>query len=195
MERINLYLQELNEALALVDQQRILDVVQVLEDAYNDDRTVYIFGNGGSGANASHFAEDLAKYVLEIGAGKRIKAISLTDNVPFILALANDEGYTRIFSRQLEALASPNDVTIAISGSGNSPNVLEAVGYANQHNMVTIGVTGFDGGKLYDMVGYNLHVPCHDMGMCEAIHLLLFHLITKLLVERLRYPNPEQKGI
>jgi D-sedoheptulose 7-phosphate isomerase len=185
MKIVTEYFQRLNEVLSKLDYQKIVDVMQVIEDAYNDSRSIYVFGNGGSGANASHFCEDLAKYVLDIGNGKRLKIFSLTDNTPFILALANDEGYEHIFSKQLQVYADAGDVVIGISGSGNSPNILTAIDYANANSMITIGITGFDGGKLYDMVGYNLHVPCDDMGMCEAVHLTLMHLITRGVVQRL----------
>jgi D-sedoheptulose 7-phosphate isomerase len=185
MKLVQEYFKKYIEVIEKLDHQKIVDVIQVIEDAYNDDKTVFIFGNGGSGANASHFCEDLSKYVLELGRGKRLKVISLTDNIPYILALANDEGYEQIFKRQLEALAYPGDIVIGISGSGNSPNVLSAIQWANEKHMITIGMTGYDGGKLFDKVGYNLHVPCDDMGMCEAVHLAIIHLITKSVVQRI----------
>ena len=108
---------------------------------------------------------------------KRLKVLSLTDNTPYILAWGNDEGFERVFVEQLKNLASPGDVLIAISGSGNSPNILNAVKWANKHDLETWGITGYDGGNLKSLGKQNLHVPLDDMGMVESIHLLLFHWI------------------
>jgi len=150
--------------------------------AYEEGRFVFICGNGGSGSNSSHFCEDLGKSTLDPkdftnDGVKRLKVLSLTDNTPYILAWGNDEGFDRIFVEQLKNFASPGDVLIAISGSGNSPNVLNAVEWANRHQLRTWGITGYDGGKLKDFAGNNLHVPLDDMGMVESIHLVLFHWI------------------
>ena len=120
-----------------------------IEDAYHAGRFVFIIGNGGSGANASHLCEDLAKCTLrDFENQKRLKVLSLTDNTAGIMAWGNDEGYDRIFIEQLKNLASPGDVLLAISGSGNSPNILRAVEWANANGMTTVGITGFGGGKL-----------------------------------------------
>ena len=108
---------------------------------------------------------------------KRLRVISLTDNSPYILAWGNDEGFERVFVEQLKNLASPGDLLVAISGSGNSPNVLAAVDWANRHELVTFGLTGYDGGKLRQKAKHGLHVPLHDMGMVESIHLALFHWV------------------
>jgi D-sedoheptulose 7-phosphate isomerase len=150
--------------------------------AWQDGRFVFICGNGGSGSNSSHFCEDLGKSTLDPrdftnDGAKRLKVLSLTDNTPYILAWGNDEGFERVFVEQLKNLASPGDVLIAISGSGNSPNILRAVEWANKHDLVTWGITGYTGGKLQKVGQRNLHVPLDDMGMVESIHLLLFHWI------------------
>ena len=150
--------------------------------AYQTGRFVFICGNGGSGSSASHFCEDLGKSTLRRedftdDTVKRLKVLSLTDNTSYILAWGNDEGFDRIFVEQLKNLASPGDVLVAISGSGNSPNILKAVEWANRHDVKTWGITGYDGGKLKDLARENLHVPLNDMGMVESIHLVLFHWI------------------
>lgn len=151
-------------------------------EAYEDGRFVFICGNGGSGSNSSHLCEDLGKSTLDRkdftnDAVKRLKVLSLTDNTPYILAWGNDEGFDRIFVEQLKNFASPGDVLIAISGSGNSPNILRAVDWANAKGMRTWGITGYTGGTLSKTAHHNLHVPLDDMGMVESIHLLAFHWV------------------
>jgi D-sedoheptulose 7-phosphate isomerase len=157
-----------------------------LESAYNNSQTIYIIGNGGSAANASHFAQDLAKGIFfEKPVTKTMKAISLTDNIAHITAIANDTGYQNIFSAQLNTYAQDSDVLICISGSGNSENIVEAVKAAKQKNMFVIGVTGFDGGQLKTMANFSVHVPLHEMCTVESIHSIIFHLIVLELRERL----------
>lgn len=160
-------------------------LVDALEHAFHNGQQVFIFGNGGSGANASHFCEDLAKYPLRsMEDRKRFRVMSLTDNTPWILALANDCGYESIFEQQLRHFAQPGDVAIAISGSGNSENVLRAVRYANDLGMVTFGMTGFDGGQLRTLAQHCVHVPIHDMGIVESLHLVIMHYVIYELGER-----------
>ncbi len=168
--------------------------VQALADAiyecYQQRRFVFICGNGGSGSNSSHFAEDLGKCTLrrqdfDDDSKKRLRVLSLTDNTPYILAWANDEGFDRIFVEQLKNIANPGDLLVGISGSGNSPNVLRAVDWANQHGMRTFGCTGFSGGKLLTMAQKGLHVPLDDMGLVESIHLTAFHWVVDDLHRRM----------
>lgn len=159
-----------------------VDEMQAMADAiyarYKSRRFVYIIGNGGSGSNASHFCEDLAKStVKDFDKQKRLKVLSLTDNTPAILAWGNDTSFDRIFVEQLKNYAEPGDLLIAISGSGNSPNILRAVEWANKHQIETVGCTGFGGGKLKTLAKHNLHVPLDDMGIVESIHLTAFHWI------------------
>ena len=143
------YLDRVNREIQPLDLEQVENLSQVIEDAYHAGRFVFIIGNGGSGANASHLCEDLAKCTLrDFENQKRLKVLSLTDNTAGIMALANDEGYDRIFIEQLKNLASPGDLLLAISGSGNSPNILRAVEWANANGMITVGITGFGGGKL-----------------------------------------------
>lgn len=161
-------------------------LVETLYRGFEEERTIFLIGNGGSAAAASHFGQDLAKGTLSsMAAKRRFRVIPLTDNVGFITALANDEGYESIFEQQLRNLARPGDLLVAISGSGNSPNVLRAVEYARSIGMKTVGVTGFDGGKLRRMADESVHVPIDDMGMVEALHGVVFHHAMCFLRERL----------
>ena len=179
---IDSYFERCSTELHKLNQSDIKSLAYSIFEAYQTGACVFICGNGGSGANASHFCEDLGKSTLrptdfENDSVKRLKVLSLTDNTPYILAWANDEGYDRIFVEQLKNLAGPDDVLVAISGSGNSPNVLRAVDWANKHNMKTCGITGFDGGLLRQTASTSIHVPLDDMGLVESIHLVIFHWI------------------
>jgi D-sedoheptulose 7-phosphate isomerase len=172
------YLDRVCREIQSVDLEQVENVCQIIEDAYRDGRFVFIIGNGGSGANASHLCEDLAKCTLrDFESQKRLKVLSLTDNTAGIMAWGNDEGYDRIFIEQLKNLASPGDVLLAISGSGNSPNVLRAVEWANANGMTTVGITGFAGGKLKTLNHHNLHAGIDDMGIVESLHMVVFHWI------------------
>lgn len=171
-------------------EQLDLDPIQTLSDlveaAYRADRFVFVIGNGGSGSTASHFCEDLNKCTLiDYEHQKRLKVLSLTDNTAAIMAWANDESYERIFVEQLKNYASPGDLLVAISGSGNSPNILRAVEWANQNGLTTVGVTGFSGGKLRPLAHHNLHVAIDDMGIVESIHLVAFHWVIDDLRRRM----------
>ena len=151
-------------------------VIDIIMDARKDGRTIFMMGNGGSASTASHFACDLTK--LTVRPDKpRIKAICLNDCIPTMLAVANDNGYDNIFSEQLRGLMTPGDVVIGISGSGNSLNVLNGIEYANSIGGITVGMTGFDGGKLMGLAKENIHVPTNFMQYAEDAHLFLTHII------------------
>jgi D-sedoheptulose 7-phosphate isomerase len=172
------YLDRVCREIQALDLGQLENVCQIVEDAYHAGRFVFIIGNGGSGANASHICEDLAKATLrDFESQKRLKVLSLTDNTAGIMAWGNDEGYDRIFIEQLKNLASPGDVLLAISGSGNSPNILRAVEWANANEMTTVGITGFGGGKLKSLAHHNMHAGVDDMGMVESLHMVAFHWI------------------
>ncbi len=172
------YLDRVCREIQNLDVAQMEAVSQLIEDAYHAGRFVFIIGNGGSGANASHLSEDLAKCTLrDFENQKRLKVLSLTDNTAGIMAWGNDEGYDRIFIEQLKNLASPGDLLLAISGSGNSPNILKAVEWSNKNGMTTVGFTGFTGGKLQKMAHHNLHSGVDDMGLVESIHQVAFHWI------------------
>lgn len=179
------YLGRVNEVIGQVDPAQVEKLSSVIERAYLDGRFVFIIGNGGSGANASHLCEDLAKCTLrDFESQRRLKVLSLTDNTPWVTAVANDISYEHVFLEQLRNLSSPGDVLLAISGSGNSPNILRAVEWANNHELTTVGITGFGGGKLKSMGNHNFHVPIDDMGIVESIHLTVFHWIIDDLYRR-----------
>ena len=176
------YFSRFGAVLDQLDIEQIRGLADDIHSAWQQGRFVFICGNGGSGSNSSHFCEDLGKSSLlrekfTDDSAKRLKVLSLTDNTPYILAWGNDEGFDRVFVEQLKNLASPGDLLVAISGSGKSPNILNAVEWANRNEVRTWGVTGFDGGKLQGMANANLHVPLDDMGMVECAHLLAFHWV------------------
>jgi D-sedoheptulose 7-phosphate isomerase len=176
------YLDRIAEELNRVDLAELRRWADLIYEAWQRERFVFIFGNGGSGTTATHMSEDLGKSTLKPEHlndenRKRLKVMSLTDNLGWILAVGNDCGYDQIFVQQLMNYGGPSDLAIAISGSGNSPNVLAAVDWANRHGLVTLGLTGFEGGKLRRMAQHTLHVPLTDMGMVESIHLALFHWV------------------
>lgn len=178
------YLNSVIKAAGKVDLKEIKKAVGLLEKAYRRDKRVFVIGNGGSASNATHFAQDLSKGSVPDLQGKRFRVMSLTDNIAFITAVANDMGYEHVFEVQLRQFAKPGDVLMGISGSGNSQNVINAVIYAKKLGMTVVGVTGFDGGKLIKMSDIRLHVPCHDMCKSEAVHGILFHMIADMLKER-----------
>lgn len=176
------YLDRLQRELQRVDQSALARWSDGLFGAWQASRFVYVFGNGGSGTTATHITEDLGKSTLDPSdlqdaSKKRLKIMSLTDNVGWILAVGNDVGYEDIFVQQLMNYGQPGDLCIAISGSGNSPNILKAVQWAKQHGLRTFGLTGFDGGRLKELQDDGLHVDLSDMGMVESIHLAVFHWV------------------
>jgi D-sedoheptulose 7-phosphate isomerase len=184
------FLDRVARELGRIDPAEIKALADAIYRCYEDRRFVFVIGNGGSGSSASHFCEDLGKCTLrredfDNDSKKRLRILSLTDNTPYIMAWANDEGFERVFVEQLKNLASPGDLLIAISGSGNSPNVLRAVEWANRHDLRTFGCTGFSGGKLRTLAQQGLHVPLDDMGVVESIHLTAFHWVVDNLHARI----------
>lgn len=158
----------------------IIEICNILSKARDENKKVFVCGNGGSSSTASHFACDLLKTSL-IKNTKKFKAISLSDNVPVVLAWANDISYDSIFAKQLENFLEKDDVVIAISGSGNSQNVLNAIEYANNVGANTISFTGRRGGKLAKIAKVNLIIPNDEMLTIETIHLLICHLLTTMI--------------
>lgn len=172
-----------------LDEENIQKVINFLWVTYNSNDPIFIIGNGGSAANASHFAQDLAKgtFASKIGlsniedVNKTFKAISLTDNISFITAVANDSSYENIFVDQLKSLANKDAVLIAISGSGNSPNIIKAANWANSQKIPVISFTGYDGGKLKKISTFNINVNVNDMMAVETIHSFILHYIVQSL--------------
>lgn len=179
------YLEYLDGTLKKIDSQEVEGLIDLLADAREAGRMVFVIGNGGSAANASHFAQDLAKGTLcGPDEAKRLRALSLTDNLPFISALGNDEGYDQIFVQQLRTFAGAGDVLISISGSGKSANILAANAWGAANGLRTVGVTGFDGGELRSAVQHAVHVPLDDMCTAESIHSIIFHYVVLELKRR-----------
>jgi D-sedoheptulose 7-phosphate isomerase len=180
------YMDRVCREIQQLDPAQIQNMSELIERAYKDGRFVFIIGNGGSGANASHLCEDLAKCTLkDFENQKRLRVLSLTDNAPWLMAVANDLAYDRIFLEQLKNLASPGDLLLAISGSGNSPNILKAVEWANNNGMTTLGITGYGGGKLKELAQHNLHAGIDDMGIVESLHQVVFHWVIDDMYRRI----------
>jgi D-sedoheptulose 7-phosphate isomerase len=170
--------------LKALDISSINAVMEAIVEAYYNNARIYIFGNGGSAATASHFQNDFNKGVSE-RLEKKFNFVCLNDNVPTIMAIANDFGYEFVFEYQLKGRLTENDLVIAISGSGNSGNVLRAIKYAKSCNVKTVGITGFDGGKLAKLVDVSFNAPIHDMQITEDIHMILDHLMMSILMKSL----------
>jgi D-sedoheptulose 7-phosphate isomerase len=186
---VSTYLERLKAELDRVDRAEVDRLAEWIYQAWQADKFVYIFGNGGSACLASHMAEDLGKGSLRQEdfhdqSKRRLKVLSLTDNVGWLTALGNDLSYDQIFLQQLMHYGQPGDLAIAISGSGNSPNVLAAVEWANRQGLKTFGITGYDGGKLKRLQQAGIHVALHDMGMVEAVHACLAHWVVDDLFAR-----------
>ncbi len=186
MEVTQQYLEDVIAASRSVNLGEVARLVDLLEKTYRGGQDVFIIGNGGSASNASHFAQDLSKGSVPDLEGQRFRVTSLTDNVATITAISNDIAYERIFDLQLRQYARPGDVLVAISGSGNSRNIVRAAEYARAHGLTVVGVTGFDGGTLLKMSDLRLHVPINDMCKAEAVHSILLHMASELLRLRLR---------
>lgn len=178
------YLDEFERLLRKVDPAAVERVVDRLRSARDAGGTIYIAGNGGSAATASHWANDLGKATKTAGRGW-IRVMCLSDNTPWLTALANDEGYDRAFAGQLENFAGPGDVFIAISASGNSPNLVHAADLANERGLVTIALVGFDGGLLRGRVSDSLWVETVPgaYGLVESVHAVLCDIVTTCLIE------------
>jgi D-sedoheptulose 7-phosphate isomerase len=181
------YTAEINKAYEKINHDCINSLVDLFWEGYHSEKMIFLFGNGGSGSAASHFCEDIGKDTLiDLDGFKRFKVLSLTDNLPYILAWANDHGYETIFEQQLKNFAKQGDIAVGISGSGNSENVVRAIEYANSIGMKTVGFTGFDSGKLGKMVSHHIHVPSNNMGIIESVHASIMHFVVQVLRERMK---------
>lgn len=180
MNLVEEYLTELTEVVRQMPQDKIWEVIDVLRDAWRRGSRVFLLGNGGSAATASHMANDLNKYTIVPGQ-PRFKAIALSDNVPLMTAWGNDTAYENIFVEQMLNFWEPGDVAIGISGSGNSPNVIRAMQAASDLGGTAIGFTGRDGGKLKHVVDICIHVPSDRIVQQEDGHMILDHLMASTL--------------
>ena len=176
------YLDRLRDELERIDAAAVERWADFVFDVWTRGSTLYLIGNGGSAAAASHLSVDLGKGTVSTNnlrdeSRRRLRVVSLTDNVPWITAVANDLDYEQVFVQQLMSAAVDGDALMAFSGSGNSPNVVAAVAWANRHGLRTFGLTGFDGGKLKELQQDGVHVALDDMGMVESVHVCLFHWV------------------
>ena len=172
------------ETLQKLDIDQINAALNLLRQTHENGITVYVFGNGGSSATASHFQNDFNKGVSE-HTEKKFNLLCLNDNVSTMMAVANDIGFEEVFRFQLDGHLKPGDVCIAISGSGNSENVLRAVRYAKERGNKIIGLTGFGGGKLRELSDISLHAPINSMQITEDIHMIFDHLMMSIFYKHL----------
>ncbi len=179
----DLYRKELTKTLEAIDAARVEQVIEVMRSARDTGHRIFTCGNGGSASSASHFVCDMVKGA-SYGRDRRFKIMALTDQMPAISAYANDVGYEAVFVEQLKNFAESGDVLLAISGSGNSPNVLRAVEYAKSTGCTTIGFTGRGGGKLASLVDLSIVIDSQHMGRIEDAHMIMCHMIGYYFMEQ-----------
>jgi D-sedoheptulose 7-phosphate isomerase len=170
------YKTDLLKAIETIDLDKVDQAIEWFQQARADGRHIFVCGNGGSASTASHFACDMVKGA-SYNRGARFRIMALTDQLPTLTAYANDVGYDAVFVEQLKNFAQPGDILVAISGSGNSPNVLRAMEYANQSGCRTMALTGRDGGQLGPLAQLNIQVPVSHMGRIEDAHMIVCHMI------------------
>lgn len=187
------YLERFSALVATIDVDAVVAAVDALRAARDADRTIFIAGNGGSAATASHLTNDLGKATKRSGQAY-VRVMCLTDNIPWVTALANDEGYERVFSGQLENFAGEGDVLIVISASGSSPNLVSAVDLAEEKAMTVVGLLGFDGGVLRDRVDHLLlaETPKGEYGLVESAHSVIADLLTSALIADRAEADPSE---
>ena len=181
MHYLDTYLQGLTAALGGIDRAAFDALVEAIKRTHAADGILYTCGNGGSAATASHMINDLVKAPADASGCRPLRAVGLSDCIPLMTALANDIEYAEMFSRQLTAMGRQGDLLIAISGSGNSPNVLRAAEEARRIGMTVVAMTGYSGGKLAERADIHLHVPCNCMAQVEDAHLILNHALIEVL--------------
>lgn len=176
------YKAALTKAIDSIDLEKVNQAIEWFREARAAGRTIFVCGNGGSASTASHFVCDMVKGA-SYERATRFRIMALTDSLPTITAYANDVGYDCVFAQQLENFARPGDLLLAISGSGNSPNVLRAAEYANAAGCRTIALTGRDGGKLGPLAQLNIQAPVPHMGRIEDAHMIVCHMIAYCFME------------
>jgi D-sedoheptulose 7-phosphate isomerase len=179
------YATEVAQVLSRLRVDDVAAALDILAGAHAAGTQVFLIGNGGSAATASHWANDLTWGLMRVGI-KPIRAVALTDNVPLITAIANDSSYDEIFARQLEALAVAGDTLVAISGSGNSKNIVAAVELAKAKGLKTVGILGMSGGRVAELVDVRIVVDSTDYGPIEDVHMVLDHLALGYLRAKLQ---------
>jgi D-sedoheptulose 7-phosphate isomerase len=183
------YKADLLQAIETIDLEKVSEAIEILKRARAEDRHIFVFGNGGSACTAAHFACDMAKGA-SFGRQTRFRMTALADSMPTITAYSNDVSYDCVFAEQLKTFARPGDVVIAISGSGNSPNVLRAMEYANSIGCRTIALSGRDGGKLGPLAQLNLLAANPHMGRIEDVHMIVMHMICYYFMDAERPAAP-----
>jgi len=179
------YFDELQRVMVSFPKDGIDQIAETFLRAYDAGQTVYLFGNGGSAALASHLACDLGKGTAYCNGGKRFRVLSLTDNLPTLTAWANDASYEDVFSEQLRNFVQPGDVALAISGSGNSKNVLNALRVAREAGASAVGITGFQGGEMKSLCDICVVVPSDNMQIIEDLHVAMAHSIFRIVYRRI----------
>ncbi len=177
------YVDQLSDLLAKMDVRTVDRVTDLLFLAYRENRQVFVLGNGGSASTASHHVLDYVK-TAAVDGRRRLRAFCLSDNIGFTTALANDIGYEATFIYPLESYSAAGDVVVAISGSGNSPNVVKACEWAKANGLVLVALTGFSGGVIGPMADVHVHVPSDNYGMIEDLHLAIGHMVAQSLKKR-----------
>lgn len=181
-EQIKAYFEREKEVINNLNYDEIAVAVEAIKAAYEREATIYVFGNGGSAATASHFVCDFNKGICE-KLDKKFNLICLSDNTPIITAIANDISYDDVFYFQLKNKLKPDDLILAISGSGNSKNVIKAVEYAREVGTKVVGITGYSGGKLKELSDYRMHVNVDDMQITEDVHMAFDHMMYRVLTD------------
>jgi D-sedoheptulose 7-phosphate isomerase len=184
MSTFHSYIDLLKKTLDELDAAEVEKAIQAFLKVHQQQGTIYIFGNGGSGASASHATGDFLKGA-SYGLDKRFKVICLNDNIPALMAIANDISWDAVFVEQLKNFLQPNDLVIGISGSGNSKNVVAAMEYAKEKKVATIAFCGFKGGKIKEMADIHIHSKAMDMEIAEDVHMVVFNIIKKEMIARL----------
>ena len=187
------YRQLLTDTLNRLDMAAVDAMVECFADAHARGATIFTMGNGGSGASASHAAGDFLKGA-SYGLDQRFKMVCLNDNLPSMMAIANDIGWEDIFVEPLKNFIQHGDVVIGISGSGNSKNVLKAVDYAKSKGATVIGMTGFKGGQLREADDISIHSDAMDMEVAEDVHMAVFNMVKKVMMARLMGDTPSMGG-
>lgn len=180
IEEIKNYYEKEKEIIDSLNFGEIEEAIKAIISAYEREATIYIFGNGGSATTASHYANDFNKGISEY-FDKKFRMVCLCDNFATIMAIANDISYEDVFSFQLRGRLRPTDLVIGISGSGNSPNVVNGVKYAKEVGASTLGISGYKGGKLKEMTDYHMHCEIEDMQITEDIHMTFDHMMYKVI--------------
>lgn len=181
------YLKRLSETISNIDKGSLNRAIEALLEARNNNGTIYIFGNGGSAATASHCVCDFNKGI-SLKLEKKFNFVCLSDNTATVTAIANDIGYDEIYRIQLKDRLKKNDLIFAISGSGNSKNIINAVEYARGQGVKIISLTGYNGGKLLGLSDYPVHIEVNDMQIAEDAHMMVCHLMASVIAKHLGNP-------